>query len=235
MKCRTLHGRRIISLFLAALCCAACTRTEYVELGTEETDLIAPLRHVGVKIDPAYTYNFPDCTIVLKPEARTALQALQPFVEETLARHLSRKMSRVIDANERELLARQNSLDLRHETDQAELANLSGCDTLLTSRIVGTGATSALVWSQIQVGIEAQMIRPLDEKIIWRARHIADRSKGGLPFSPLSAVMDAFSSLNFLSDPDVVESVIDDAIRRIVQSIPDGRVLESSSEQNDRS
>ena len=226
MKINALPMRSVASVLAAALFLSGgCARTEYVDLGKEKSDLISPLRHVGVKLDPDYIDDFPDCTIVLASETADGLEFLGPVVEETLARHLSKKMTRVVDPYERENLAYQYSLDLRHEHDQEELADIAGCDTLLNSHVVGSGMTSAVVWSRIEIGIETLMRRPIDGRVLWRARHTADRSIGGIPFNPLSGVVETYRSLNFAADSDVAESVIDDAIRRVVRSIPDSRLI----------
>ena len=49
-------------------------------------------------------------------------------------------------------------------------------------------------------------------------------SDGGLPFSPIGIVIDTYSSALFSSDREIAESVVDDALRRLVRSLPDARV-----------
>ena len=67
------------------------------------------------------------------------------------------------------------------------------------------------------------MLRAADGHVLWKARHIADRSDGGLPLSPIGLVVDTYSSSQFSSDREIAESVVDDAVRRIVRSLPDAR------------
>ena len=81
------------------------------------------------------------------------------------------------------------------------------------------------MWSQVEIGIEVTMQRANDDKILWRARHIADRSEGGLPFSPIGFVIDAYSSVKFSTNREIAISVIDDTIRAITSSIPNTRHL----------
>ena len=169
--------------------------------------------------------DFPDCTIVLPPNTGLGLEKFSPIVEETLVRHISRKMNRVIDAPERTILSRRNTLDLNHTEDLKTLSEISGCDTFLRSRIVGPGKTYLVVWSQVEIGIEVTMQRANDDKILWRARHIADRSEGGLPFSLIEFVIDAYSSVKFSTNREIAISVIDDTIRAITSSIPNTRHL----------
>ncbi|MBT8001469.1 MAG: hypothetical protein HN578_00990, partial [Rhodospirillales bacterium] len=95
----------------------------------------------------------------------------------------------------------------------------TNCSSYLRSRVIGSGKTNLLVWSQIQVGIEVAMIRATDGVVLWRARHMAQRSDGGLPLTPIGAIVDAYTSIKFSSDREITESMIDDTVRRIVKSI----------------
>jgi len=45
-----------------------------------------------------------------------------------------------------------------------------------------------------------------------------------LPFSPIGIVVDTYSSAQFSSDREIPESVVNDAVRRLVRSLPDARV-----------
>ena len=226
---RLSHKVRRVALVLGTmLVTSSCAGTAYVDLGKGETIPGSPIRTVGVQVDRTLIDEFPDCTIILKPETTPQLRHFGPMVEEALGRYLSRKFTRVIDGLERRQIIRKAALDLRHREDLNELAVLSGCDTLFRSRIVGPGETYLVVWSKVQVGIEITMVRAHDQKMLWRARHSADRSEGGVPFSPIGLVFDAYSSARFSSDREVAESVIDDAVRRLVRSAPNFRKIEAT-------
>jgi hypothetical protein len=220
---RSSSSRLIALVFIVVLFATSCIKTSYVELGKDEPNLMGSKRMVGVQVDRSFLDEIPECTVILQPSAEPQLRKFSPIVEEALGRHLTLKLTRVIDAIERRHMARQSSLDLRLHEDQIELAADTGCDTLLMTRIVGPGKTYMVVWSQMQIGIEITMTRARDRKMLWRARHIADRSEGGIPFSPIGIVVDAYSSARFSSDREISESVIDDAIRRIVRAIPNSR------------
>jgi hypothetical protein len=101
-----------------------------------------------------------------------------------------------------------------------------GCDAFVTMEVIGPGQSYLVVWSEVRIGIEVRMIRAGDRRLLWRARHIAGRSEGGLPISPAGFVMDAFSSTRFSADREIVDSVIDDAVRRIVASLPNAITLQ---------
>jgi hypothetical protein len=205
----------------------ACAQTTYVGLEEDNSIPGGPTRTVGVQIDRSFMEAFPDCTIILEPEVGPGLERFRELVTEALDRHLTRRFTRVIDAVERRSFARQSALDLRHRGDQRELAEIANCDTLLQARVVGPGKTYLVVWSQLQIGLEITMINARDHRTLWRARHMADRSEGGIPFSPLGIVVDAYSSVKFSSDHEIGESVIDDAVRRIVRSLPNLRMIKT--------
>jgi hypothetical protein len=212
-------------LFAAITSLVGCADTAYVELGKEPAPALNQGRTVAVEIDRSYLHDFPECTVILKPSAPPQLKEFEPIVEAALSRHFPRKLSRVIDPAERRRIARRHASDLRLRGDQIELAANAHCETLLNTRIVGPGSTYLLVWSQVQIGIEITITRAQDDRILWRARHVADRSEGGIPLSPIGVVFDAYTSTRFSTDRDITESVVDDAIRRIVKALPDARQI----------
>ena len=65
--------------------------------------------------------------------------------------------------------------------------------------------------------------RIADQKDVWRARHLARRSEGGISLSPIGAIADTVFSTRFASDRDVVEGVIDDAVRRMLVPLPNAK------------
>lgn len=216
-------GRSIglaIALFLAA-----CAGTKYTSFDESNENDVGLVRSVGFELDPAYRNAFPDCVIVMPATTTSALKSLAPMVEASLAHHMTRKISRVIGPQAREIVARRKSLDLDDPDDQDELANGLDCDAFVFPNISGAGQRNLIVWSQIKIGLEVRMVRSGDRHVLWRARHVADRSDGGLPLSPVGIAVNAFTSARFSIDyRDVTVSVIEDAVRRIVQSLPDARV-----------
>ena len=183
-----------------------------------------PLRTVAVEVDDAYFGDFPDCTIIMPTRTAAGLEYFKPLVEEALSHHMTKKMSRVVGGTERDIRARRASLEIGRTEDRRGLAKETGCKTLLYSRVVGPGHTYLVVWSQVQIGLEVVMLRAADGHVLWKARHIADRSDGGLPLSPIGLAVDTYSSTQFSSDREIAESVVDDAVRRLIRSLPDARV-----------
>ena len=217
--------QKAVAVLAIGIVVAACARTDYVEFNRGTGSVAGvPLRTVAVEVDDAYFSDFPDCTIIMPTRTAAGLENFKPLVEEALGHHMTKKVSRVVGRTERDLRARQASLEVGRTKDRKGLAEATGCKTLLYSRVIGPGHTNLVVWSQIQIGLEVVMLRAADGHVLWRARHIADRSEGGLPFSPIGIVIDTYSSAQFSSDREIAESVVDDALRRLVRSLPDARV-----------
>jgi len=203
----------------------ACARTSYVGYDKETASVPGvPLRTVAVQIDDAYFSDFPNCTIIMPTRTAASLEYFKPLVEEALGHHMTKKVSRVIGGTERDLRARRATLEVGRTEDRRGLAEATGCKTLLYSRVVGPGHTYLVVWSQVQIGLEVVMLRAADGHVLWKARHIADRSDGGLSLSPIGLAIDTYASTQFSSDRDVAASVVDDAVRRLVRSLPNARV-----------
>jgi hypothetical protein len=204
---------------------AGCARTNYVGYDKETASVPGiHLRTVAVEVDDAYFSDFPDCTIIMPTRTAAGLEYFKPLVEEALGHHMTKKVSRVVGGTERDLRARRAALEVGRTEDRKGLAEATGCKTLLYSRVVGPGHTNLVVWSQVQIGLEVVMLRAADGRVLWKARHIADRSDGGLSLSPIGLAIDTYASTQFSSDRDVAASVVDDAVRRLVRSLPNARV-----------
>jgi hypothetical protein len=217
--------KKTVTVLAIGFVAAACARTSYVGYDKETASVPGiPLRTVAVKVDDAYFSDFPDCTIIMPTRTAAGLEFFKPLVEEALGHHMTKKVSRVIGGTERDIRARRAALEVGRTEDRKELAEATGCKTLLYSRVVGPGHTYLVVWSQVQIGLEVVMLRAADGHVLWKARHIADRSDGGLPLSPIGLAVDTYSSTQFSSDREIAVSVVDDAVRRLVRSLPNARV-----------
>ena len=216
---------KTVAILAIGFVVAGCARTSYVGYDKETASVPGvPLRTVAVQVDDAYFSDFPDCTIIMPTRTVAGLEYFKPLVEEALGHYMTKKVSRVVGGTERNLRARQAALEVGRMEDRKGLAEATGGETLLYSRVVGPGHTYLVVWSQVQIGLEVVMLRAADGHVLWKARHIADRSDGGLSLSPIGLVVDTYSSSQFSSDREIAESVVDDAVRRLVRSLPNARV-----------
>ena len=201
-----------------------CGGTRYIPFETAEKTKSLPVRTVAVDIDPEFFEDFPDCAVIMPPKAPASVAGYSRPVESALSRHLTAKISRVVSSKERDLVARRMGVDMRHPGDLRDLMRELDCDTYVMSEVLGAGKSFLLVWSQMRIGLDVSLLRVGDERPLWRARHVAGRSDGGLPLSPVGIVVDAFMALKFSADRDVDVSVVEDAVRRLVYSLPDAKM-----------
>ncbi len=141
-------------------------------------------------------------------------------MENILVRRLYERFSRVVGGQLRDARAANLAFDLTLVADQLEFSEMIDCDSVFEYQISRPKHTYLFVWSEFRIGIEARLVRRNDGLELWKARHIARRSGGGLSISPFGLVVNAFDANALSSDGDVVESVAEDLIRRLLKSMP---------------
>jgi hypothetical protein len=209
----------IMSIILFA---AACAETRYVKFGDADDATNSPYRIVKVDMSEELVKNYPDCVTIMPVTGKNRGSKGSQLVELSLTRHLRQRITRVIGPFERDFMARRMAADLNNGIDTRDVLKALHCDSLLSVEVLEPEASSMLVWSEIRLGLDVKLIRWEDEKILWRAEHIGQRSGGGFPISLFGIVTDTYRSANFASDKELIHSMIDDVVRRIVESIPNG-------------
>ena len=111
---------------LTGLLLSACVTTNYTSYD-DASGSTSPLdREVVYHLDRAFYRDPPECVVVLS--SRDAIDSrLAAMIEDSLARHLSMKVRRVIDAGERSRLERDLAVDLLEADGRRIFAQLSGC------------------------------------------------------------------------------------------------------------
>ncbi len=209
-------------LFLAMiLLLSACAETRYVKYDQSEEGSDFPWRTVAYEVDAEFYSSYPNCALVMPVKSSPGLERLSGLVETSLSRNLTRKITRVIGPRRRDFAIRRLAVEPDNPDDRRVLAETLGCDSLVTAEVIDPGSDYLVVWSRARIGLDVKLFRAGDGRILWRARNSTSRSEGGIPFSPFGVVMDAFSTARFSSDKELAESMIDDAIRRLVTSLPD--------------
>lgn len=195
---------RVLPLLLLLAATAACSQTRYVEYGdAAEPPPVIGGRTVGFDVDDEFYRDPPTCIAMTPLEQAAGETGLADAarVETTFARHLAGRVRRVVDAD--------SAADCRYK---------------MVLRPWKTDRLFAVVWTRRQVGLEAELVRIGDGKVMWRARHVDRRSGGGVPLSPVAAMGAAFDALGLMSDgEDSEQSMLDDVCRRLVVTMPDAR------------
>jgi len=212
---------RSITLWFLLLGLGACTATEYRAYQGRGAAEVSPAgRQVFYKVETALYDRPPDCVVVLEPSGPAEAAGL---LEEALARHLAGRVARVVGPLERRRVERGLAVDLADENGRRHYASAAGCPVFLRARITDSGSDSTLVWYGRRFGAELELVRAPGDVMLWQASHTASRSDGGVPLSPLSLPMSIFSALRFGQDSDQFPSMVDDAVRRMVVTLPDMR------------
>ena len=180
-------------------------------------------RRIESEIKDAFYRQPPNCVTVLPVEDSGGKKFGDPLIENAIARHARDRFDRVIGHAEREHLVRRLGFDLNNSIDRQRYADKSQCGNFLEFVPWGGRSAYLVVWSRRAFGIEARLIDPARKTILWRARHEAKRSAGGLAISPLGAVMQVVDTTAQQSDNDIMASLADDVARRLMTSLPDLR------------
>jgi len=226
-------GKRILLLLVTLGMLGACAQTRYTQYGKDDTSGLLD-RNVGFEVTRAYFENPPRCAVIAPFEGAEKIGGRARIIEESLARQLSARIDRVIGPGRRDRMVRRFAVDLNHAGDRKSFARSARCEFIVQSRPWGSDSVFALFWTQERIGLDISMIRLRDGALVWRARHTATRSEGGLPLSPLSAIYNLATVGQFKSDGDLAFSLVDDATRRIVATLPDARTYGIASANDNK-
>jgi hypothetical protein len=212
-----------VGLLMAAATLAACSNTTYRSYDDPERNQNPLLgREVTYWLHPRIHSARPECAVVQAPKDNASTEVVR-LVGPALARYLGERLPRVIAPLERTRLAKTHGIDLKDKGGRRRFAKATGCNAYLIWRVVNAEDSYFLVWSQRRVRVEAALFRASDDRLYWQAAHTGRRSDGSLPLSPLSLPFAVFEAADFKADNDVLPSMVDDVVRRLIITLPDLR------------
>ena len=211
-----------LAVVLLGLVGAGCARTTYVPYDRPSDALPIGERQVAVELDRVYFEDPPSCAVVLRPQG-TEDAAVADLVDRALARQLSGRLIRVVGPLERRQLERSLALDLENPADWPTFARATGCEAVFEAIVTDVDEDYFVIWARRSLGLEVALRRVSDRAVYWKARHVARRSDGGLPLSPFSFALSGYEAGRFQNDADILPSLVDDLVRRMVASLPDLR------------
>jgi hypothetical protein len=91
-----------------------------------------------------------------------------------------------------------------------------------------------VVWSETRIGVDLAILRLADGERLWLGRGAARRGDGGLPLSPVSAAVAVGLAARAALDRETAASVLDDALRSLLQELPDLRDPQAFASRNSR-
>lgn len=210
---RAAQWKAVVATVVIASAVAACSHTGYVDRAGSglrtSTNLFE--RVVEYESDMALLLDYPRCIAVGKimmPLVHNG-RAVEELLREAL---VSRLRGRINDVT---------ILDLGNRPDIDEIeVMLSGCIYLLAATVQAIDETYLLIWSRKRLAVDLRLLHLTDGSTLWKAHHIASRSEGDIPFSAVGAAVAMFRTKDFSDDADVLPSIIDDAVRRLISVFP---------------
>ena len=219
------HPRtRLISVLTFLILLSSCQSMSYVGYNTAPDIPDKSLsRSVAYEVTPAFERSPPDCVVMLPFGDKDTPTGRGRSIERALARNLFEKVDRVVGPVARDRVAERQGVDARSSDGMEFLLKYFRCDYVIRSTSVGDSGVYALVWAQARVGLQVQLEHIRRGTILWRARHIATRSDGGLPLSPLGVAANMFLAARLQSDREEFKTLMDTAARRIIRTFPNVR------------
>ena len=206
-------------LIVLAVIVSGCARTEYKPYEEGGKASVNLYRTVNFYVNPALKETPPRCVLVL-PSQGIGNPGFTSRIEKALVRHLSDKFPQVVSGLARDETVNNLAFDMAIPVDRRDFARAINCDTVFEYKISKPRHANMLFWSEIKIGLEARLIRQQDGLELWKARHVARRSDGGLSFSPIGIAVNAYDANALSSDKDIIDSVIEDLVRRLMKSMP---------------
>jgi len=206
----------IFMVFMVVL--SACvTAPQYRDVRKEGEDLRAT--DVNYQILRPFYRDPPDCVVVMKTKAETSVSLAKP-VAVALARHLGQKVDRVIFPRKRRELEKRLGLDLTGLADRQRFARQTRCRFYAVAQLYDAGDEYAGVFARKYVGVRVGLKRISDDALLWQAAHTVWRADGGVPLSPFGALSGLASAAMFKTDQEILPSLLDDVMRRLVRTLP---------------
>ncbi len=220
---------RIISLLLAGLTVTACGQVNYVdhtdptEMAKRQDDQQGFGRQVDYHLSRAFYETPPACVMILPTQTPGLALNVRQMVDAAVSRHVGSRIDKVMGARRIAAETRNRALDAADKGDRRRLGRALACDSLIEIETVGVDSVYAVIWTDISVGMQLTLRRARDGEVIWRGKHQARRSDGGLPLTIFGAGGSVFAAGRLANDPDTLPSMIEDSVRRMMASLPDIR------------
>ena len=208
----------------AAVLLGACAETTYRSFDATDDPAQLVERRVRHHLARAYYRTAPDCAALQFAPADAAPE-IRRAVTDAVERHLATRLARVMGHLATRLAAQRLAVDLSHPGDLRVFGRRTRCQAMVRIRLHSISDDYFVVWARRGVAISLEMVRSRDGRLLWKARHRAGRADGGLPFGVLSLPFTLVRAARLKGDRDVFDSIADDAVRRMMRTLPDLRAV----------
>jgi hypothetical protein len=223
-------AERFFSLvvLLVPLIAGGCMQTSYQPMNqtgpqpAESESLFE--RRVDYRLSDAFFETAPSCAaVVTNGKDRGEVSA---HVERAVERHLATRLPRVIGGAGLRRVERRLGIDMQAIADRRVFARSLRCGALVEIHLTQVQDDYMVLWAQRSLTIGLVMTRMSDGKTLWQSRHAARRGDGGLPISIIDLPISAARAGMVTQDPELFASIADDAVRRMMKTLPDIRNID---------
>ncbi|MBM3567241.1 MAG: tetratricopeptide repeat protein [Alphaproteobacteria bacterium] len=99
------------------------------------------------------------------------------------------------------------------------LAETLGADAYIVGTISEFDKVYAGIYGQLSAGVQVDLVRASDAKVLWRARHVVRHHKGGVALSPIELVVTAVGTAMEVNDKARV-AALDAMMRELIEAAP---------------
>lgn len=214
--------RIYFTTFLLATLLSGCATIEYSDYKKKGEERPLFSRDVYFEVTNKFYQKPPDCVAFLPIKSR-GHRLVNQYVEQSAARNFYGKVKTVIGPLKRSKIARHLALDLKRNQDRQIFSKKTACHHFIQPTLSSLDQSFVLFWSSKSLEIELVMHGVNEEEIFWRAAHSNKRSDGGFPTSPISVGTAIFKASQAHNDRETMPSMVDDALRRMMATLPDTR------------
>jgi len=218
------NGRLLRLLIIAAILSVAsgCLNTTYSSKNEPKASLLAVERRVNFHITRAF-YRAPPKCVTIVMHYKGGLTDVHRAVEDSVERHLATKFAKVHSASSARSMAVRVALDLNNPSDRKIFSRKIRCKAFADIRIDKVSEKYLVLWANKSVSVSLRITRAKSGDLLWRAHHRASRGDGGLPISLISLPLSIARAGRIKGDREIFYSIVDDAIRRMMSTLPNTR------------
>lgn len=210
-----------LSVLFSSVMLIGCMQTAYAPMHRVAKQETILERQVTFRITDAFYDTAPNCAAVMvKGNTRSNITRA---VEGAVERHLATRLRRVISPASLNLAQTRLAIDMNTENDRRVFTYQTKCAALVEIELIRVYDDYLVLWAQRRLNLRLTMTRLSDGKLLWQAQHTAGRADGGFPISIIDLPLSAARAVWVSQDPEIFDSIADDAARRMMKTLPDLR------------
>jgi len=213
--------KSVMIILLAVIGLTACVSNPQYRDVKQADEVEIKATDVNFQVLSPFYRDPPDCVAVIMSDNSENPQ-MNGLISTALARHLGEKVDRVIFPRKTRHLAKRSGLDLQDKGDRQRFSRQAKCRFFAWAELYDLGDDYVGIFAKKHIGVRVDLKRISDDALLWQAAHTVWRADGGLPLSPLGALSGMASATMFAQNNEIMPSLIDDALRRMVRTLPYG-------------